>query len=161
MHTPATLEALKRAEKEFVFDKFDLTDAHDLGERLWRDGQTEPKPTSIRIVLDDLIVYQAFLPGTGEDNNGWMNRKCATVSRTHHCSLMAGVERELFGAKETWQSDEEHYAFKGGAFPIVVKGEYRGLVTISGLPHLQDHRRLTQTIAEYLGKEPILIPVED
>jgi uncharacterized protein (UPF0303 family) len=161
VYTKETLEALKRAERTFVFEKFDLEDAHTLGERLWRDGQTEPKPIAIRIVLDDLIVYQAFLPGTGEENNGWMGRKCATVNRTHHCSLTAGVERELFGAREVWQSDEEHYAFKGGAFPIVVKGEYRGIITISGLPHLQDHRRLTQTLAEFLGKEPILIPVEE
>lgn len=161
MYTPETLEALKRAEKEFVFEKFDLDDAHALGEQLRRDAAGEPKPIAIRIVLDDLIVYQSFLPGTGEDNNGWMDRKCATVSRTHHCSLMAGVERELFGEKEVWQSDEAHYAFKGGAFPIVVKGEFRGIATISGLPHLQDHRRLTQTIAVMLGKEPILIPVEE
>ena len=161
MYTPETLEALKRAEKEFVFDKFDMEDAHALGEQLRRDAAQEPKPIAIRIVLDDLIVYQCFLPGTDESNNDWLNRKCATLNRTHHCSLMAGVEKELFGDKEVWQSDEAHYAFKGGAFPIVVKGEYRGIAAISGLPHLQDHRRLTQTIAAMLGKEPILIPVEE
>lgn len=161
MYTKETLEALERAEREFVFEKFDLEDAHVLGEQLWRDGQTEPKPIAIRIVLDDLIVYQAFLPGTGEDNNGWLGRKCATVNRTHRCSLTAGVERDLFGAKEAWQSDEGHYAFKGGAFPILVKGEYRGCIAISGLPHLQDHRRLTQTIAVFLRKELVLIPVEE
>lgn len=161
MYTKETLEALERAEQTFVFEKFDLEDAHALGERLWKDGQTEPKPIAVRIVLDDLVVYQAFQPGTGEDNNGWLGRKCATVSRTHRASLTAGVERELFGAKEVWQSDEGHYAFKGGAFPILVKGEYRGCAAISGLPHLQDHRRLTQTLAEFLGKEPVPVPVEE
>lgn len=160
MYTNETLAALKRAEETFVFEKFDMEDAYALGSRLRLAGQSEPKPIAVRIVLDDLIVYQSFLPGTNEENNGWMNRKCATVARTHGCSLRAAAERELFGVQEPWQADERHYAFCGGAFPIVVNGVYRGIATISGLPHLQDHRCLTQVIAEYLGKEPILIPVE-
>lgn len=161
MYTKETLAALQKAEETFVFETFDYEDAHTLGEMLREAGKEAPKPISVRILLDDVMVYQSFLPGTTEGNNGWMNRKCATLARTHHCSLMAGVEKELFGAREVWQDDEEHYAFKGGAFPIVVKGEYRGLATVSGLPHLEDHKLLTGVIARFLGKEPILIPVEE
>lgn len=106
----------------------------------------------MRIVLDDLIVYQRFLPGTGKDNNWWMDKKYATVKRTHHSSLRAAAERELSGIQEDWQSDEEHYAFCGGGFPIVVNGEFRGAAIVPGLPHLDDHRCLTETIAAYLGK---------
>jgi len=42
----------------------------------------------------------------------------------------------------------------GGAFPI--KLEDAGLIAIaavSGLPHYDDHKFLTNTIAKYLGKE--------
>lgn len=160
MYTQKTIAALKQAEETFVFETFDLEDAYELGSRLRAAGQKEPKPIAVRIVLDDLIVYQSFLPGTNEENNGWMNRKCATVARTHGCSLRAAAEREVYGVKEPWQADEAHYAFCGGAFPIVVGGVYRGVATISGLPHLQDHRCLTEVMAAYLGKAPILIPVE-
>lgn len=160
MYTQESLAALKKAEESFVFEKFDLEDAHILGEKLREAGKCAPKPIAVRIVLDDLIVYQSFLPGTNEENNGWMNRKCATVARTHGCSLRAAAERELFGVQQPWQGDDAHYAFCGGAFPIVVNGVYRGVATISGLPHLQDHRCLTEVIANYLGKEPVLIPVE-
>ena len=150
------LEKLLEQEAILVFPKFDLEDAYALGTKLYQDGQTEPRPIAVRIILDDLMVYQAFLPGTNEGNNGWMNRKCATVNRTHGSSLRALAERDLFGACEVWENDEAHYALCGGAFPILVQGtedvepEFRGIATISGLPHLEDHRRLTQSIAEYL-----------
>ena len=36
--------------------------------------------------------------------------------------------------------------------PIVVDGQFRGAAIVSGLPHLDDHRCLTETIAAYLGK---------
>ena len=153
------LNGLNEQEAILVFPKFDLEDAYALGTKLYADGQTEPKPIAVRIILDDLIVFQAFMPGTNETNHGWMNRKCATVNRTHHCSLRALAEKEVFGAidgkVEAWQSDEAHYAFCGGGFPIRVRNdhegeEFRGIAVISGLPHLEDHRRLTQSIAEYL-----------
>ena len=81
-----------------------------------------------------------------------MDKKYATVKRTHHSSLLAAAERELASSREDWQCDEEHYAFCGGGFPIVVDGQFRGAAIVSGLPHLDDHRCLTETIAAYLGK---------
>ncbi len=150
------LEKLLEQEAILVFPKFDMADAYALGTKLYQDGQTEPRPIAARVILDDLTVFQAFLPGTNEGNNGWMNRKCATVNRTQGCSLRALAERDLFGATETWENDDMHYALCGGAFPILVQDgtcvepEFRGIATISGLPHLEDHRRLTQSIAEFL-----------
>ena len=160
MYTNESLNALKQAESSFIFEKFDLEDAYKLGTMLYEQGKKEIKPIAVRIVLDDLIVYQAFMPGTNEGNNGWMNRKCNTVKRTHGSSLRQAVENELFGTKYAWQQDPDHYAYCGGAFPIVVNGDFRGIACISGLPHLQDHRCLTEVIAKFLNKEPILIPVE-
>ena len=152
MYTPAFLETLRQLEETLQFPAFDLEDAYALGTRLREAGTREPEPIAVRVVLDDLIVYQSFLPGTGKDNNWWMDKKYATVKRTHHFSLRAAAERELSGSQEDWQCDEEHYAFCGGGFPIVVNGEFRGAAIVSGLPHLDDHRCLTETIAAYLGK---------
>ena len=152
MYTPAFAEALKHLEEVLRCPSFDLEDAYALGTRLREAGTREPEPIAVRIVLDDLIVYQTFLPGTGKDNNWWMDKKYATVKRTHHSSLLAAAERELASSREDWQCDEEHYAFCGGGFPIVVDGQFRGAAIVSGLPHLDDHRCLTETIAAYLGK---------
>lgn len=161
MYHQGTLEALKRAEAEYVFSSFGLEDAHRLGELLRSKAAGELKPFAVRVVLDDLVVYQSFLPGTTENNKNWMDRKCATVEKSHKSSLRVLVERELEGAKEVWQTNEHHYAFCGGGFPIVVAGQFRGVATISGLPHLDDHRVLCQALAEFLGKPYIPTPVDE
>ena len=119
------------------------------GTALREAGLKAPKPIAVRIVLDGLIVYQSFLPGTNESNNQWMNRKWNTVERCHTSSLRAAMERELSGVKENWQEDETNYAFCGGGFPIFTGDEFRGAAIVSGLPHLEDHRLLTQTVKEY------------
>ena len=160
MFTKESLEALEKAEREFQFEKFNLQDARALGDLLFSQSKFEAKPIACRIILDDLIVYQSFNFGTGANNNWWMDRKCRTVLRTHGSSLKALVKRELFGVTSPWMSNEDTYAFCGGGFPLIVKGEFRGVICISGLPHLEDHRCVTEVIASYLGKEPILIPVE-
>ena len=152
MYTAAFAESLWQWVAVVGFPSVDLGDAYALGTRLREAGTREPEPIAVRIVLDDLIVYQTFLPGTGKDNNWWMDKKYATVKRTHHSSLLAAAERELASSREDWQCDEGHYAFCGGGFPIVVDGQFRGAAIVSGLPHLDDHRCLTETIAAYLGK---------
>lgn len=144
------LEELKCQERELQFSSFDLADAYKLGTMLREAGERAPKPVAVRIVLDGLAVYQSFLPGTGANNNHWMDRKQRTVEHCHTSSLRAAVERELSGPTEDWQKDEESYAFCGGGFPIVVNGVYHGAAIISGLPHMEDHRTLVQTLRLFL-----------
>ncbi len=93
------LEEIKSQEERIHFSSFDYNDAYTLGTMLRERGLTTPKPIAIRIVFDDIILYQSFLPGTDESNNQWMNRKQHTVERCHTSSLRAAVERELNGAK--------------------------------------------------------------
>lgn len=150
MYTRDFLETLKQQENDLRFSSFDLEDAYMLGTMLREAGKKEPEPIAVRIVLDDLTVYQSFLPGTGLSNSQWMDRKYATVCHSRHSSLRAAVERELDGIREPWQSDEEQFAFCGGGFPLVVDGKFRGAAIVSGLPHLDDHRRLTDTMSEFL-----------
>ena len=161
MYTEKSREALLKAEKEFVFDSMDANKALELGKLLVYEAEHfEERPIAVRIILDDTVVFQYLMPGTNADNIRWMDRKCATVMRTGHCSLLQAVVNELEGKTEPWMDDEFHYAYCGGAFPIKVNGVLRGIATISGLPHLQDHRRLTETIAHFLKKDPVLVPVE-
>ena len=144
MYTQEFLEKLKQQEQDLRLASFDLEDAYTLGTMLREAGKKEPEPIAVRVVLDDLAVYQSFLPGTGLSNSQWMDRKYATVCHSRHSSLRAAVERE------PWQSDEEQFAFCGGGFPLVVDGKFRGAVIVSGLPHLDDHRCLTDTLAEFI-----------
>ena len=150
MYTQEFLQTLIQQEAELRFSSFDYEDAYALGTMLREAGKKEPQPIAVRVVLDDLMVYQSFLPGTGLNNSQWMDRKYATVCQTQHSSLRAAVERELLGVQEPWQEDEVRFAFCGGGFPLIVDGQFRGAVIVSGLPHLEDHRCLTDTLAAYL-----------
>ena len=108
-------------------------------------------PVAVRVVLDGLIVYQSSPQGTTAENGSWMDRKYATVLRSRASSLRIAVERELFGITEDWQRDEETHAFCGGAFPLIVNGEFCGAAIVSGLPHLEDHDLLVTVLKEDLN----------
>ena len=153
MYDLKMLEEIKDQEERIRFSSFDYNDAYTLGTMLRERGLTTPKPIAVRIVFDDIILYQSFLPGTDESNNQWMNRKQHTVERCHTSSLRVAVERELYGIKENWQQDESHYAFCGGGFPIIVNGEFRGVAMISGLPHLEDHRNLAEVMEQFCAQK--------
>ena len=73
MYDLKMLEEIKSQEKRIQFSSFDYNDAYTLGTMLRERGLTTPKPIAIRIVFDDVILYQSFLPGTDESNNQWMN----------------------------------------------------------------------------------------
>ena len=149
MYDEALLKELTELENTVRFDSFDFNDAYALGSALRAAGEKAPKPIAVRIVLDGMILYQSFLPGTDATNNNWMDKKQRTVQLTGTTSLRAAVERELYGAKAPWQHDEEHYAFCGGGFPLYVNGEFRGAAIISGLPNLKDHALLCETVKAY------------
>lgn len=162
MYTEEFLQTLKQVEAILVFDAFDQEAAYILGTRLREAGLAAGQPAAVRVVLDGLIVYQSFPNGTGSDNNAWMDRKYAAVTRARASSLRAAAEQELLGVREPWQSDEEHYAFCGGGFPIVVNGALRGAAIVSGLPHLEDHALLTGVLAAFLGRDiPALPPITE
>ena len=156
MFTLELLENLKQQEDAMQFSSFHLEDAYTLGTMLREAGRKTPKPIAVRIVLDDLIVYQSFLPGTGASNNQWMDKKQHTVERCHTSSLRAAVERELSADLEDWQQNEAYYAFYGGGFPIIVNGTYRGAAIVSGLPHLEDHQTLVNTIEQFRSNQSAL-----
>ena len=73
MYDLKMLEEIKSQEERIHFSSFDYNDAYTLGTMLRERGLTTPKPIAIRIVFDDIILYQSFLPGTNESNNQWMN----------------------------------------------------------------------------------------
>jgi uncharacterized protein (UPF0303 family) len=71
----------------------------------------------------------------------------------HTSSYLVGLEIKFADAEHKISGLEEaNYAWHGGCFPIRVEGE--GIVataTISGLPQREDHKLVTDVIADYLG----------
>lgn len=143
MFTEEELKHIEEQEAALQFDSFDFDDAYRLGSALYEKPLDEGF-YAIRIILDGLPVFQALRPGAGEVNLDWLDRKIATVGQTGHSSLWSHVDAALHGKEAAWQEDEATYALYGGAFPIVIGGEMRGVVAISGLPHLQDHETVVE-----------------
>ena len=75
MYDEALLKELTELENTVRFDSFDFNDAYALGSALRAAGEKAPKPIAVRIVLDGMILYQSFLPGTDATNNNWMDKK--------------------------------------------------------------------------------------
>ena len=97
MYDEALLKELTELENTVRFDSFDFNDAYALGSALRAAGKKAPKPIAVRIVLDGMILYQSFLPGTDATNNNWMDKKQRTVQLTGTTSLRAAVENTSEG----------------------------------------------------------------
>jgi uncharacterized protein (UPF0303 family) len=50
--------------------------------------------------------------------------------------------------------DPRHYAAHGGAFPILIRSVGPvGVVVVSGLPQVEDHRMVVAALRDHLGRE--------
>ena len=73
MYDEALLKELTELENTVRFDSFDFNDAYALGSALRAAGEKAPKPIAVRIVLDGMILYQSFLPGTDGAKAPWQH----------------------------------------------------------------------------------------
>src|SRR5688572_29532786 len=80
-------------------------------------------PVVVDITRSGQQLFHAALPGTAPDNDAWVVRKSAVVSRFGHSSLYMGQLCRDAGTTlaERYGLSEEEYAAHGGAFPLVVR----------------------------------------
>jgi uncharacterized protein (UPF0303 family) len=130
-------------EDELQFASFTNEDAWELGSALVAAARREGAPVAIEITRNRHRLFHAALPGATPDNDAWIARKTRVVNRFGHSSLyvrQASLERGTT-FEEEFGLDPLRYAAHGGAFPILVRSVGPvGVVVISGLPQLADHR---------------------
>ena len=109
---------------------------------------------AIDIARNGHQLFHAALPGATPDNDAWIRRKAAVVDRFGHSSLYM---RQLCAAEgttveEKYGLDPREYAGHGGAFPILVRrvGPV-GVVVVSGLPQVEDHRMVVAALRERMS----------
>lgn len=132
-------------EQEVVFNEF----THELGFKIAQRiiekvKERQLKSVGVRILFDDLLVFQYLMDGKSEDN--WLKRKEKTVLDSGHSSLYVFFHQEDY---KNWLNDEQ-YAVCGGGFPIIINDEVRGVIGVSGLKHDEDHALLTETVREFI-----------
>jgi uncharacterized protein (UPF0303 family) len=155
MADPApSLAELAAEEDELQFAGFTNEDAWHLGSALVEVGVRQVAPIAIDISRNGHQLFHAALPGTTPDNDSWIQRKTRVVNRFGHSSLyvrQASIERGTTFEAE-FGLDPEQYAAHGGGFPILVRSVGPiGVVVVSGLPQLEDHRLVVAAIRARLA----------
>ncbi len=154
---PLTVEELAGHEAELQLDRFDDDDAWRLGVALVDEARRRGLAVVVDIRRGAQQLFHAALPGTSADNDAWVVRKSRVVMRFGHSSLYMGQLCRDAGSTlaEKFGLPFEEYAAHGGAFPLVVRSVgLVGVVTVSGLPQVQDHRLVVAVLREFLEGTP-------
>ncbi len=150
-----TLEALAREEQELVFDGFDEDTAWRLGVQLVEAARAAGLAVTIDVRRNGHQLFHAARPGTAPDNDAWVERMVRVVTRFGRSSLRVGEAARQAGTtfEEQMRLDPDAYAAHGGGFPITVRGVgVIGVVTVSGLPQLEDHAFVVEQLRAFLGR---------
>ena len=145
------LDILIDQEEKFKFDSFNNDDAWKLG--CFLVGKVKEKGIDLAICIrkpDGNIVFQYVTEGTDLENEMWMRRKFNSVMKTGKSSLRAAVECLISGENIF----DENSIGCGGGFPIKISGtnEIKMVLTVSNLPHVEDHDFIASCLEKYLGK---------
>ena len=136
------------------FEALSADDAVRLGMIAARHALDEGLGALIEIRLGDRTVFRAALEGTSASNDDWLRRKFAVVHRFGMSSLAVRVQFEEQGTDfhAATGLPESDFAAYGGGWPLIVRGVGQvGVMGVSGLPHLDDHRLIVEAITEFLA----------
>jgi uncharacterized protein (UPF0303 family) len=150
-----TVAELAAQEQELQFSSFTNDDAWDLGCALVAAARERGAPVVIDVTRNGHQLFHAALPGSAPDNDTWIARKQRVVHRFGHSSLYARQASFERGTtfEEEFGLDPAQYAAHGGAFPVLVRSVGPvGVVAVSGLPQLEDHRMVVAAIRAHLAR---------
>lgn len=141
---------------ELHLDGFGPSEALRLGLILVRRGTDGSLPIAIDIRRGAQILFHVALEGAQADNDVWITRKARSVERYGIPSLLLGTRPKIAGKRiesEGW-FDELSYAAHGGEFPVQVEGVGMvAVVTVSGLPQIDDHDLVVAALREFVEEE--------
>ena len=154
--TPAqpSLTELAAEEEELRFAGFTNDDAWALGSALVATARRAGAPVAIGITRNGHRLFHAALPGATPDNDAWIERKSRVVDRFGHSSLYMGQLARDAGStvEEMFGLDPRLFAAHGGAFPILIRSVGPvGVVVVSGLPQVEDHRMVVAALRAHLA----------
>jgi uncharacterized protein (UPF0303 family) len=158
MNDSNNLDVLLAEERELQFPSFGADVAWMLGNHIYQRAKAGSLPIAIEISRNGQQLFFAALPGATPDNAEWIRRKRAVVHRFHHSSLFMSVEAEVKGRPflERYGLSEQDYAAAGGGFPIFIRDTgCVGAVAVSGLPKLEDHRLVTESIRAIIAQSTV------
>ena len=150
-----TVAELAAEEQDLQFRSFTNDDAWDLGCALVAAAREHGAPVVVDVTRNGHRLFRAALTGSSPDNDSWIARKERVVHRFGHSSLyvrQASIERGTT-FEEEFALDPAQYAAHGGAVPVVVRSVGPvGVVAVSGLPQVEDHRLVVAAVRAHLAR---------
>ena len=154
----ALIEELQTQQARLQFRRFTNDDALQLGSRIVAVAQERKLAVTVDIRRHGHQLFHAALPGTTPDHDSWIERKVRVVNRFNESSYLVGRRLALAGRSVDTANglDPLLHAAHGGSFPIIVRDVgVVGTVTVSGLPQAEDHALVVESLAVFLGIEPV------
>jgi len=146
----ATLEA---ETARLIFPRFTEDTALHLGQILLDLARDDSLPVVIDIRTADRTLFHAALPGSAPLNDLWAKRKSNTALKFHLPTLLVGERNRAKGETLVRHGlPTEDYADNGGSVPIRVEGVgVVAVVTVSGLPQVEDHKLVVRALTALLA----------
>jgi uncharacterized protein (UPF0303 family) len=146
-----TLAELAAEEEELQLVRFTNDDAWALGTALVARARAAQLPVAIDVSRHSHQLFHAALAGATPDNDSWIARKARVVHRFGHSSLYVGQRSREAGTtfEQQFGLDPQLFAAHGGGFPLIVRDVGPvGVVVVSGLPQVEDHRMVVAALRE-------------
>jgi uncharacterized protein (UPF0303 family) len=136
-----------------IFPAFDEGDAWALGRALVQMAQEDGLGVVINIRTPDRTLFHAALQGSAPLNDKWAWRKSNVALMYGKSSLEVGCAHREKGQDLLGNGlSNAEYADHGGAVPVVVAGVgVVAVVTVSGLPQLEDHAMVIAAMRAHLS----------
>ena len=147
------LRVLEEEEKTLVFDTFTNEMALQLGLLIINKCKKDGKFVTADITRNGQQLFHYAMTGTSVAHDQWVAKKNNFVYMCGISSFQCGTLMKRIGTtvEQEYLASSLEYLGYGGAFPIIVKDVGSvGTVTISGLPHVLDHKMVVDCIREYL-----------
>jgi len=146
-------ENLVKQEELLVLPEFNSDVAYKLGMMMIDRAKKEGKVIAVSITVARQNIFHYAQDGLGPDADNWVRRKSNVVYEYHKSSLLVGVKLESENSSlEAHGRNSDDFKINGGSFPIRVKGAgVIGAITVTGLPHLEDHEYVATALAQHLS----------
>jgi uncharacterized protein (UPF0303 family) len=150
-----TLDELAREEDELWLPSLSEDDAWEIGCAAVSTARERGLPISIGLWRGGHQLFHCGLPGSTRDNDEWLLRKGRVVLRFERSSLSMSrmVREEGVTLHEKFALPASRFAAAGGAVPLRVRGAgVVGWFGVSGLPQVEDHRFVVETLRRHLER---------
>jgi uncharacterized protein (UPF0303 family) len=151
-----TLAELAAEEDALQLTRFSNDDAWALGTALVARAQAGQLPVAIDVSRHSHQLFHAAMTGATPDNDSWIQRKARVVHRFGHSSLYVGQRSREAGTtfEEQFGLDPQLFAAHGGGVPLIVRDVGPiGVVVVSGLPQVEDHRMVVSALRELVARQ--------